>query len=702
MGWLEGTVTNASTGMPVPNAAIHSEGASSSDGTTDANGFYRVALRVGGYDVTASAIGYVGQTAAGLVVSEDATTVQDFALVPMAIVQGSVTDANDGLPIQGAAVRALQAGSPVSETSSADDGSYRLLVPPGQTTIEASKLRYGTLTAELLLGDDGATYTQDFALPTPRAEVSPAALNFLVPAGETRTQMLALRNTGSLAMTWEIKELGSGTPMAAYAVSAAEAGVESLDPNARTTRGVTAPERAALQPQFAGEVLAAWPPSGMGLAWGAGYDGEVWLSDAYNLYDKEFSEDGTPTGVQWPTGWVGAWPGDMAYDAGRGWMCQVNVGGDNGIYCWDPDTGEITGTITGDFSWISQRGLAYRPDDDSFYVGGWNEGRLYHVAGFSHPTPGAVLDSCYPPDYAISGLAWNPTFNIVWEATNSYSDTIYALDPTTCGVIATLPHPAPYYNGGGLAMDPNGNLWMIGQYPNMVYLMDSGIPTFSDVPWITEDPAAGTLPAGGELLVAVTVDASDLAPGVYTADLVIRTDSGRVPDLTVPVQLVVTDYYTGVNTGGKQYLDLAGNTWLADRAYTAGSWGYIGKTGTLSTKSAIGGTEDDPLYKDARAKAVEYRFDGLPEGRYQVELRFAEIQNHKPGRRQFDVIVEGQLVLPAHDIAAEVGAYTVDDHSFYFTVHDGSLNIRLATRRSFGEPLINAIRVIRRPDMKWD
>ena len=68
-------------------------------------------------------------------------------------------------------------------------------------------------------------------------------------------------------------------------------------------------------------------------------------------------------------------------------MAQVNVGGDNGIYCWDLNTGAVVDSITGAFPWtgISQRGLAYRPDDNSFYIGGWNEGVVYHVRGSRVP-----------------------------------------------------------------------------------------------------------------------------------------------------------------------------------------------------------------------------------------------------------------------------------------------------------------------------
>ena len=83
------------------------------------------------------------------------------------------------------------------------------------------------------------------------------------------------------------------------------------------------------------------------------------------------------------------------------------------------------------------------------------------------------------------------------------------------------------------------------------------------------------------------------------------------------------------------------DTWAPDQAYSAGSWGYTVRGNEASTRSAIGGTADGPLYQTARRGQTEYKFDGLPTGVYQVELRFAEIQNYGPNRRLFDVTIEG-------------------------------------------------------------
>src|SRR4029453_13580502 len=365
---------------------------------------------------------------------------------------------------------------------------------------------------------------------TPRGEVSPTSLEIVTTAGQTRTRTLTLRNTGGLAMHWELKESGGGA--AAPTVQPQKA--PDYNPRARTTEGLFLNQsRVHGTPAAPGDVLRAWAP-GLELGGGVGYDGHVWLSDVDaggcgpSCTNTKYDVSGPPPLATFTNGFAGFWPADMAL-MGPNEMCQVNVGGDNGIYCWDTNTGAQTRHIAGAFPWtgISQRGLAYRPDDDSFYIGGWNEGILYHVAGFSHPTPGQVLGQCNAPDFNISGLAWNPAVGQVWEATNSPTDTILRVDPNTCAAVSTLNHPNPFFNGAGLEMDAEGNLWMIGQSPNTAYLVDSGVPAFSDVPWISENPSSGTLAAGGSQNIQVTVNTTGMAPGVYRATLTFVTDSGR-------------------------------------------------------------------------------------------------------------------------------------------------------------------------------
>jgi len=257
---------------------------------------------------------------------------------------------------------------------------------------------------------------------------------------------------------------------------------------------------AAGEPQAPGTVIKSWVPPGLIYTpFGVGYTGQLWISEPITNKNYEFTVGGT-AGRAWLAGWTGSgWIADMTYLPGRNLLCQVTVGGDRGIYCWDPGTGAVTDKIVGTFPWTSttQRGLAYRADDDTFYIGGWNQGIIYRIKGLSYSDKGAVVRQCTPADpnnvggnLGISGLAYNAAFKVLWVATNSATDTVYALNADftdTCAIVptaglnGTLPHPDPESNGGagrnggGLEMDENGNLWMVSQGSARAFLIASGL-----------------------------------------------------------------------------------------------------------------------------------------------------------------------------------------------------------------------------------
>ena len=249
-------------------------------------------------------------------------------------------------------------------------------------------------------------------------------------------------------------------------------------------------------------------------------------------------------------------------------------------------------------------------------------------------------------------------------------------------------------------MDGVGNLWMIDQDPNTVYLIESGVPSFVDVPWLSENPTSGTLDPGASQAIQVTVDTTGLDPGVYHATLFIQTNSGRAPLLQVPISLIVPAYTQAVDAGGPAYLDLAGDAWSADKAYTTGSWGHLGSSSkVVTTGSNISGTADPALYRTQRERMLEYRFDGLPDGVYEIDLRLAELKYRTAGKRQFDVVAENTILTLGHDIVLTVGdRYRADNLVFYVEVTDGQLNLRFVERKGFDQPVINAIRIRERPD----
>jgi hypothetical protein len=366
----------------------------------------------------------------------------------------------------------------------------------------------------------------------------------------------------------------------------------------------------------------------------------------------------------------------------------------------------VVETSNGSFPWtqVSQRGLAYKAEDDTFYVGGWNTRTLFQVKGASYPDKGTVINRCNPPDGAISGLAYNSAADIVWEATNSPSDTIYQLNPRTCAVLGTLPHPAPGFNGAGLHMEESGNLWVVGQNnsgkPNKVYLIESGVPAFNKIPWLNETPTSGTLAGGASQAIQIVLNTTGLQPGVYGGSLFILVKAGRQSQFRIPISLIVPAYMQGASVNGPAYTDKAGDAWAADQAWDVDGWGYLNEGTPLSTTAPIARTDDPALYQNARETPIAYRFEGLAPGTYQVELRFAEIDETVGlNERLFDVMLNRQQVLTAYDIVLEGGTLTAVNESFFLPVTAGRLDVRFLPRFDTNrDPLINAIRVTHRPD----
>jgi hypothetical protein len=135
-GTLQGTVTDASTGLPIAGATVT---AGSTSDTTDASGFYQMTLPAGTYNVTASASGYTSQTASGVVVSAGATTTQNFALVPVQTSAMHVSSITLSYTIKGKRVTVQ------SNVSILDQNGN---VVPSATVFGEWTLPDGTLTAQ--------------------------------------------------------------------------------------------------------------------------------------------------------------------------------------------------------------------------------------------------------------------------------------------------------------------------------------------------------------------------------------------------------------------------------------------------------------------------------------------------------------------------------------------------------------------------
>jgi hypothetical protein len=153
-------------------------------------------------------------------------------------------------------------------------------------------------------------------------------------------------------------------------------------------------------------------------------------------------------------------------------------------------------------------------------------------------------------------------------------------------------------------------------------------------------------------------------------------------------------YVQRVHSGSTAaYTDSTGRVWDADRAYgTTGPWGYTtGKA--VSTTAAVAGTSDPALYQKYREIAGEYRFQ-VPNGTYQVTLKFAELAVTNATDRRMNITIEGVRVETDFSVWGLVGKGVALDRTYTTTVSDGLLTIAFAKGASARKsPAINAIEV---------
>lgn len=380
----------------------------------------------------------------------------------------------------------------------------------------------------------------------PCATVSPQEINITLAPNEMASQTVTLGNVeGNAPLNYSIKVQRKSAPF----VAMPEVLQSVADPYARTAADLSVPFDQSIvaqiaenvKPQGAGNLVTSWTiPSVAEGPWGIGVeDHHVWISDTRLIADHKMTKDGEYTGVSFETPWIGfgGWPADMAFDTVRNIMWQVNTAGDLGIYGIDPATGEVVDRIISNELWakMSQRGLAYNPDDDTFYIGGWNQKIIFHIKGPSWDQPGAILEQWSFP-VNIAGLAYHPA-GVLWVTDNGQPDMIYGIDVETHKVIEQFLHPAYLYNSGaGAEVDSEGNLWVISMDEKMVYVVSTGLPP---MPPIGVDPGSGSIPAGETCEITVEFDALKLGrPGDDVERyLEIVTDDPMVQSLNVKLNI---------------------------------------------------------------------------------------------------------------------------------------------------------------------
>jgi subtilisin family serine protease len=698
-GTLVGTVTNADDGAPIAGARVEVTGPNNRTVMTGADGTYRATLPIGDYTVTVSAFGFENGTA-NVTITEGQTTTQDIALTqaPSFTVSGVIND-NDGNPVANATI--MINGTPIPPATSGADGSYSFSsVPTGTYTISAAAGECFESRSQSVIVDGDETV--NFTLPVRgdsygyRCVIEGAGYvegdTPLPIFGDGSTQVdlpfpfLFYGNTYSTAFVagpghinfqyynsryWNDAIPDPSSPNAAIYPFWDDMWVDGSSV-VRTKTAGTAPNRTFL------------------IEWNnVTFFGE---STRRVDFEAELAEDGTITFRYRNLG------NDLRE---RGNSATVGIEDHNGAVALQYSFN--TATLS------DSQSIRFRPPPTGIVTGtvtDFNDGQPVEGAQVqTRSDDGVVSTLTTGPDGTYSGRLLLGTYTI--EASKQYYVTQSAsitLDEPNETVTRNFALHTPRAT---ITPDALSFVAVPGQLRSATVVLanpsdlDLAFNLTSDSTWLWPVPNSGTVRAGASRNLTVRADPEGLEPGVYQGTLTLTTNAGRTPTILIPVSLVVPAYQVGVDSGSTSGLvDRAGDAWVADRAWTAGGFGYVGAGSVNSTRQGIAGTDDDALYQTQRESTNGYRFDTLPAGTYQVELSFAELRHLAPGVRVFDVKINGQVVLLAYDPVAAVGTFTADRRVFSVAVPaGGSINVELLSRRSQQNPTINAVRVTHRPDM---
>ncbi|MGW0929755.1 S8 family serine peptidase [Streptomyces sp. NPDC002644] len=688
VGSLSGTVTSG--GEPLAGARITVDGPIDRTVTSGADGGYALpVLSVGEYTLTASKYGYLNGTARATVAEgTTASAAIEMEQAPSSTVSGTVRSAEG--PVGGATVSF--AGTPVSTTTAAN-GTWSAVVPNGDYTLEAvsSSLCLTKAQKEISVSAD---LTADLTLPARKDSFGTACSTGTAEwiAGDTPLALTGDDAAAPVTLPFSFPLYGNRYGAGHVSTN----GVLTFGGSSTSFSNVaipsTAAPNAALYP-FWDDLTVTSPGQVTTRSWGEAPNRRFLVewrdvmprgTTVRFSFSVELTESG---GVTYRYKDV---PAGNARLQGN----SATVGVEN-----------ATGTVALQYALnqpVLSDGMSISFRDTSSRIRGTvtdaNDGKP--VEGAEVTAGGVTAVTGADGLYTLRVPEGENTVVVRAPAYRGFERTVQVGSGELVEVGAALATGAVAASAESvLAVVPQGEDRERG-----LTLANSGSETEFTVTesadWLTLDGATGTLAKGAEAELGLSLSTEGLTAGqVYTTEVTVRSASGRAPEFTVPVTLVVPGYSRAVDVGAATgtAADSDGAAWSADRAWTTGSHGWVGRSTTTRVSGGIAGTVDDARFATAREGALEYRFDGLADGVYDIEVDFAEIGNKAPGRRVFDVMAEGTTRVDNLDIALETGQRTALTKTFRVTVTDGQLNLRLVAGE--GKTLVNALKVTERPDL---
>jgi beta-galactosidase len=139
------------------------------------------------------------------------------------------------------------------------------------------------------------------------------------------------------------------------------------------------------------------------------------------------------------------------------------------------------------------------------------------------------------------------------------------------------------------------------------------------------------------------------------------------------------------------YLTKTGQRYGSDLYFSGGAAGSINPPDTRASERIAVAADDPGIYDNFREGEFAYRVP-VPNGRYRVTLKFEEPSAREAGMREFNVLINGKIMLRRFDIfSAAGGSLKGVDRAFDCTSRDNMLSIEFVPLK--GAAIVSALSI---------
>lgn len=552
------------------------------------------------------------------------------------LVVGNVYDLNTGDPVNGAWVTNTAGetayGMPTPLDPAVDDAFYTIFSFGGTQQHVATYDLYGEDVQDVNVVN-GSTVRQDFNLPSGFVITDPTSFDVTLEMGSNTTLPFTLTDVGGANVEFVIREAPGTNPYASSIhIPASDGnfprGTSPLSMGPAPVAGNPSVPHSTLA-QLLGssaysidhsnlfytifdvdvpEVLpniGGMPSTSDFIGAGEYVNGLVYMVDGLNNMWEVDGATGAILNTYTATPPSGGTYSGMALDPTTGVLYAAATDCSSAsLYTMDAPTGAATliGPVTNGGCLIA---IAIDGNGDL-----WGYDIISDMFLWIDKTTGAgtVIGSIGFDANFGQGMGWDPATDTLYMAafnSSTFVPELRAVDRTTGNttLIGVLGQTDP----GGLS-----------QLPWLGFEIAGG----GDVPWVSETPITGTIPANGDFGVDVTFDAAQVPiPGQYTAFLKVGVDTPQL-ELVIPLTLTVTcptcgtaegsitDIVTGLpivssvqitNTTGYDFTfedvtDYSVQLLPGEYFITASATGYLSETATVNITTGNTVTKDFALW----------------------------------------------------------------------------------------------------------